>query len=101
MGDEAPGGGFNPCECIWNHEMAMRRLLNALRNSQALCTDTECFEPGASSPGSAPTENFYFLIFVIGIAMMLFVLRPRPQAIEPMNKPNNNSNDPPPAPPIN
>ncbi|KAJ8964567.1 hypothetical protein NQ314_004871 [Rhamnusium bicolor] len=40
MSDE--GGGFDPCECIWGHEMAMRRLLNVLRNSQALCTDSEC-----------------------------------------------------------
>lgn len=28
MGDE--GGGFDPCECVWNHEMAMRRLLNVV-----------------------------------------------------------------------
>ena len=27
MGD----GGFDPCECIFNHEMAMRRLLSLLR----------------------------------------------------------------------
>lgn len=24
------GGGFDPCECVWNHEMAMRRLLNVV-----------------------------------------------------------------------
>jgi hypothetical protein len=24
-------GGFDPCECIFNHEMAMRRLLSLLR----------------------------------------------------------------------
>lgn len=28
MSDE--GGGFDPCECVWNHEMAMRRLLNVV-----------------------------------------------------------------------
>ena len=21
-------GGFDPCECIWNHENAMQRLMN-------------------------------------------------------------------------
>ena len=21
-------GGFDPCECVWNHESAMQRLLN-------------------------------------------------------------------------
>ena len=29
-------GGWDPCECIFNHEMAMRRLLSLLRNSQVL-----------------------------------------------------------------
>lgn len=24
------GGGFDPCECVWNHEMTMRRLLNVV-----------------------------------------------------------------------
>jgi len=78
MGDEGTGGGFNPCECIWNHEMAMRRLLNVLRNSQALCTDSECFEPGpAPSDRAGPPENLYFMTFVIGIALLLFFLSPQ------------------------
>ena len=38
MGDN----GFDPCECIFNHEMAMRRLLSLLRQSQSYCTDNEC-----------------------------------------------------------
>ena len=29
-------GGWDPCECIFNHEMAMRRLLSLLRSSQVL-----------------------------------------------------------------
>lgn len=28
MGDD--GGGFDPCECVWGHEMAMRRLLSVV-----------------------------------------------------------------------
>ena len=28
----ADGGDFDPCECIFNHEMAMRRLLSLLRS---------------------------------------------------------------------
>ena len=45
-------GGWDPCECIFNHEMAMRRLLSLLRSSQVLglcfvksekmCTETKC-----------------------------------------------------------
>ena len=44
-------GSFDPCECIFNHEMAMRRLLSLLRSSQAACTDNECFQDGLSGPG--------------------------------------------------
>jgi Protein of unknown function (DUF2615) len=22
------GGNFDPCECVWSHEMAMQRLMN-------------------------------------------------------------------------
>jgi len=40
----ADGGDFDPCECIFNHEMAMRRLLSLLRQSQAYCTDSECMQ---------------------------------------------------------
>ena len=37
-------GGFDPCECIFNHEMAMRRLLSLLRQSQSYCTENECLQ---------------------------------------------------------
>ena len=37
-------GGFDPCECIFNHEMAMRRLLSLLRQSQSYCTEEECHQ---------------------------------------------------------
>ncbi len=40
----ADGGDFDPCECIFNHEMAMRRLLSLLRGSQSYCTDNECIQ---------------------------------------------------------
>ena len=36
--------GFDPCECIFSHEMAMRRLLSLLRQSQNYCTDNECIQ---------------------------------------------------------
>merc|ERR1712088_1079617 len=44
-------GGWDPCECIFNHEMAMRRLLSLLRNSQSTCTDNECFTDGLPGDG--------------------------------------------------
>ncbi len=35
-------GGFDPCECIWNHENAMQRLMNLVsphRPVVMLCSD--------------------------------------------------------------
>lgn len=102
MGDEGTGDGFNPCECIWNHEMAMRRLLNVLRNTQALCTDTECFETGSTPPPrNAQPENLYFMTFLIAVALFLYFFRATRQSSETITKPvnRNNSNDTPPTPP--
>ncbi len=45
-------GGFDPCECIFNHEMAMRRLLSLLRQSQSYCTDNECMQVREEGRGS-------------------------------------------------
>ena len=39
-------GGWDPCECIFNHEMAMRRLLSLLRNSQVDCFEAKVMEFG-------------------------------------------------------
>ena len=48
MAEGGGDGGFDPCECIFNHEMAMRRLLSRLRSSQSYCTDNECIQVGLS-----------------------------------------------------
>ena len=69
-------GGWDPCECIFNHEMAMRRLLSLLRNSQvdcfqakvmefgiikvfsqSTCTDNECFTDGLPGPNTTGTAT--------------------------------------------
>ncbi|XP_030757874.1 small integral membrane protein 14 [Sitophilus oryzae] len=101
MGDEGTGDGFNPCECIWNHEFAMRRLLNVLRNSQALCTDNECFETDSTTQVSQTTsESFYLMTFLIAIGIFLYYFRPRRQMNQTLNKPRrldlDDSNPPPP-----
>ena len=42
------GGGFDPCECIWNHENAMQRLMNLvsadLQSSDKAESTTDCME---------------------------------------------------------
>ena len=68
-------GGWDPCECIFNHEMAMRRLLSLLRSSQvgcfqakvvefgiisfsqSTCTDNECFTDGLPGPNTTGTAT--------------------------------------------
>ncbi|XP_055707862.1 small integral membrane protein 14 [Phlebotomus papatasi] len=66
---------FDGCECIWSHEIAMRRLLTLLRQNQNYCTDTECIDLPSSNPdnlGTGFTTMTMFLVF----AVILFMMRP-------------------------
>jgi hypothetical protein len=86
-GNPGAGGGFDPCECInmlqMNHEHAMNRLTNMLRNAQTTCTDTECFTgplPGQPNTGGGDTGmmNMYLMLAIwLAIAFLLFIFRPR------------------------
>ena len=72
-------GGFDPCECIFNHEMAMRRLLSLLRSSQTYCTDNECLQDGLPGPGQTEGTSDNFMMMMIGwmlMAAVMFFLRP-------------------------
>lgn len=75
MSDE----GFDLCECLWNHDMAMRRLLSILRQTQAYCTDNECLNvsrlPGPRS--ALPTSDFLMICLVFGLIAFMYALRPR------------------------
>ncbi|VEN55392.1 unnamed protein product [Callosobruchus maculatus] len=100
MGDG--GGGMDPCECIWGHELAMRRLLNILRNSQSYCTDAECIINDTPARQSNPDHALLMTIFVV-VALFMYYFRPRRQSAEgPSKSAFNNSNiDPPPPPTMN
>jgi len=83
-------GGFDPCECIFNHEMAMRRLLSLLRSSQSYCTDNECFQDGLPGPGEGGAAPDNFMMIMIGwmlMAMMMFFLRPNSMRNNTAGKP--------------
>ncbi|KAK7066783.1 Small integral membrane protein 14 [Halocaridina rubra] len=99
MGDE----GFDPCECIYTHEFAVRRLLSLLRQSQSYCTDTECFtEAPRPGPQDAGSDNMFFFAMVWTIlAMALFFLRPSALRSNSDSKPTNSRQDggSPPSPP--
>ncbi|ESN99742.1 hypothetical protein HELRODRAFT_185806 [Helobdella robusta] len=99
-------GNFDPCECVWSHDAAMRRLLNLLRNSQSYCTENECIQdlPGPSSDMSSSFYGFSMMtMMIIGwlvVATALFLLRPpslrRSNDGKPRNQGEPGNQDPPP-----
>lgn len=100
MGDEA---GFDPCECIWGHEMAMRRLISLLRQSQAYCTDNECFQNVIGPQNQNQNiDSVLFMTLMFAFALLMYYLRPNFQngLSQDPSKPANNDNDfNPPTPP--
>ncbi|KAG0710661.1 Small integral membrane protein 14 [Chionoecetes opilio] len=98
-------GGFDPCECVWSHEMAMRRLLSLLRQSQSYCTDNECLSelPGPrTSMAEGGMDNTTLMIVVWSfVAFLLFLMRPSSLRSDPNAKPANSNQDDgaPPSPP--
>merc|ERR1712072_1571745 len=90
-------GGFDPCECIFNHEMAMRRLLSLLRQSQSYCTDNECVQdglPGLPGPNAAngDGDNTFAMMAMMWVvlATVLYLFRPQSMRGEINTKPGNN-----------
>jgi len=76
----ADGGDFDPCECIFSHEMAMRRLLSLLRQSQGYCTDSECFQDGLPGPENAQGADGSFMMFAglwMVMALVMYLMRPQ------------------------
>merc|ERR1712141_208733 len=106
---EMADGGWDPCECIFNHEMAMRRLLSLLRSSQSTCTDNECFTDGLPGPATAtggdgdPSGGFMMMAMAwMVMAMMMYFMRPNSLRGEPQGEPqgppgggNQDPRDPP------
>ncbi|KAG7169614.1 small integral membrane protein 14-like [Homarus americanus] len=97
-------GGFDPCECIWSHEMAMRRLLSLLRQSQSYCTDTECYNefPRPTPTQDVSSDGMMFMAMMWALlAVALFFMRPSSLRSNPDAKPANSNQDggSPPAPP--
>ncbi|KAG1681847.1 Small integral membrane protein 14 [Nymphon striatum] len=97
------GEEFDPCECYWNHESAMRRLLGLLRGSQSYCTDNECFGELPGPEDSPPQNNPVFLLVLawMAVAFLLFFMRPASLRnrgdVKPANDNQGPNNQPPPA----
>ena len=69
-------GGFDPCECIFNHEMAMRRLLSLLRSSQSYCTDNECLQDGLPGPGQATGKQMISMLMTSLLVLAIRAFKP-------------------------
>nr|CAD7445577.1 unnamed protein product [Timema bartmani] len=101
--------GFDPCECTWSHEMAMRRLLSLSepveisRNSPSSCftifdnASTLIIDPtGWRLPGSLPgpqNESNGFMMMAMcwmALALAIFFLRPNTLRAIDDSKPRNN-----------
>ncbi|XP_041976847.1 small integral membrane protein 14 [Aricia agestis] len=87
MGDE-----MDPCECLWNHELAMRRLISLLRQGQSYCTDNECLETLPGPQGSAG-NSFLVVFMMMALAAAMYVMRPRRDRLQDAAKPTTNSHD--------
>ncbi|XP_039292006.1 uncharacterized protein C34C12.4 isoform X2 [Nilaparvata lugens] len=86
---------MDPCECIMNHEMAMRRLLSFLRQSQSECTDVECFNESSMSanPMADSSNMMIFAMIWFVLAMLLYFFRPNSMRNYEKPKPTNNGPD--------
>ncbi|XP_050433031.1 uncharacterized protein C34C12.4 [Adelges cooleyi] len=102
----------DPCECFWNHELSMQRLISLLRQSQSACTDIDCLDPvqRLDTPGASNGEDTNFILLTgvwVIVALVLYFMRPnRARTQEEETKKlqfggtdNGGSNDPPPPPP--
>jgi len=81
-------GGFDPCECIFNHEMAMRRLLSLLRSSQSYCTDNECFQDGLPGPNQGNGDNTFAMMAMMWVVLAVILYLFRPQSMRGDTKSN-------------
>ncbi|EJW88289.1 hypothetical protein WUBG_00801 [Wuchereria bancrofti] len=93
----------DPCECLFNHETAMRRLLSLLRDSQGYCTDSECVQdlPGPQGAGFGANNLMMIVILWALLAVAMFLLRPnsmrsRPDSLgKPGPRPGGDAPEPP------
>ncbi|XP_024940580.1 small integral membrane protein 14 isoform X2 [Cephus cinctus] len=96
--------GFDPCECIWSHELAMQRLLSIRKGK---CILMEKLNASFAVPGprnGLPSSDFFLMCMTFGIIALMYALRPRSLRQERAegSKTRNNGGGPngdPPAPP--
>jgi len=101
--DGGGGAPYDPCECIFSHEGAMRRLISLLRGSQSYCNEEQCFTDApniqASNNDGGMTMMYVMMAWIIA-AILLYLLRPASMrgGSEKPTPGNTDRQDPPPAP---
>lgn len=70
------GGGYDPCECVFNREQAMQRLLSMISNGQSQCTDNQCVSNPGQSDGSSSMMMWMMALWLV-VALVLFLMRPK------------------------
>ncbi|CAG7732989.1 unnamed protein product [Allacma fusca] len=93
-------GDFDPCECVWSHELATRRLINMIRQNQDYCTENECYTETDASDPSGSTAMF-FIGFWFLMAVILFFLRPKTSVPAAKGRDGSGPSYDPPAPATN
>ncbi|VDK38793.1 unnamed protein product [Taenia asiatica] len=93
---------FDPCECIYNHETSMQRLLTMLRQSQAYCNDVVCQSDQSSwimnqSNSSIPASFLIFAWILAAVGALAFrAFRQRnASGSDKPDPPENNDPEPP------
>ena len=85
---------MDPCECLWNHEMMMRRLISLLRQGQSYCTDSECLEQLPGLPRAESAGNSFLVMFaMMALAVAMYMMRPRRNQIQDVAKPAPDRHD--------
>ncbi|KAL0122370.1 hypothetical protein PUN28_007237 [Cardiocondyla obscurior] len=96
MSDE----GFDLCECM--HYMSVQHLLSILRQSQDLCSDTECFSvsrfPGPQT-NARESSDFLFTCLIVAFIVLMYAFRPRSlrqsNIVKNRNEPGSHGDGPP------
>jgi len=100
--------GWDPCECVYSTERAMRRLMNILRNTQQNCNENECFPDGRQTEDpSDGGDSMMLMMMMMWAVFVIGMVLTRPASLrgsDPSTKssPNNNGNgrNPPDVPPV-